>query len=101
MDYDGPMHSVQKQTDKLLHEYSKQHWGVVLIDDQADNRLSWISLFFNSARYVLFHDSNFPQYKQALDDWLVSNPCNSRVYTRYGPYTLVISKEHQIPVLQP
>lgn len=100
-DYQCPGHSVLKQTDSLVRDFSKQKWGVVLIDDQADNRLGWIDLFFHCSKYVLFHDCNFPQYAVPTAQWLTLNPCNHRIYTKYGPYTLVISKEHQIPELQP
>jgi hypothetical protein len=100
-DYESAGHRVLKQTDEVVRKFAEQKWGVVLIDDQADNRLEWVGVFFNSARYVLFHDCNFPQYGEALNKWLAENPCNSSIYTRYGPHTLVISKEHQIPVLQP
>ena len=101
MDYERPWHRVLKQTDEVVREFSKQRWGVVLIDDQADNRLDWLDLFFNSTEFMLFHDCNFPQYAVPTSEWLTRNPCNSRIYTRYGPHTLVISKNHQIPELQP
>lgn len=100
-DYEGTGHRVLKQTDEVVLEFAKQKWGVVLIDDQADNRLAWMDAFFNSAKYILFHDCNFPQYAEPTAKWLADNPCNSRIYTRYGPWTLVISKEHQIPEIQP
>ena len=101
MDYDGPKHQVLKQTDALLQEFATQRWGVVLVDDQAHTRVDRLSMFFNSARYVLFHDANFPEYDQVLKDWVIANPCNSRYYTRYGPFTLVVSKDHPIPDFQP
>lgn len=100
-DYENSMHRVLKQTNELVMELSKQKWGVVLIDDQPDNRLGWLTPFFNSSKYVLFHDCNFPQYAVPIADWLAANPCNSRFYTKYGPWTLIVSKEHPIPVLQP
>jgi hypothetical protein len=100
-DYEGPGHRVLKQTDDLVRELAQQKWGVVLIDDQADNRLGWLTPFFNCAKYVLFHDANFPQYAEPTAAWLAANPCNHRFYTKYGPYTLVVSKEHPIPELQP
>ena len=99
--YETPGHRVLRQTNELVRELAQQRWGVVLIDDQPDNRLGWISMFFNASKYVLFHDANFPQYDIPVKEWLAANPCNHRFYTRYGPYTLVISKEHQIPEFQP
>jgi hypothetical protein len=100
-DYATSSHRVLKQTNELVHELSKQKWGVVLIDDSPDNRIGWLDVFFNSTKYMLFHDCNFPQYAVPTSEWLKVNQCNSRIYTRYGPYTLVVSKEHQIPELQP
>lgn len=100
-DYESPGHRVLKQTTDLVRELAKQKWGVVLIDDIPDNRLGWLPLFFNSTKYLLFHDCNFPQYAVPTADWLAMNPCNHRIYTRYGPWTLVISKDHPIPELQP
>jgi hypothetical protein len=100
-DYETPGHRVLKQTLKLVWELAEQKWGVVLIDDFPDNRLGWLPLFFHSARYVLFHDCNFEPFEVPLRNWLAANPCNHRIYTRYGPYTMVISKEHPIPELQP
>lgn len=100
-DYATPTHRVLKQTDPLLAEFAKQKWGVVLVDDQADTRVDRLSMFFDSARYVLFHDSNFDCYRQILEDWVAANPCHSRIYTRYGPHTLVVSKTHPIPDFQP
>lgn len=101
MNYSGPSHEVLKQTRGLLEELAKQRWGVVLVDDQADDRLDWFYMFANVSRYVLFHDANFDEYRQPLNNWLAANPCYSRIYTGYGPHTMVISKEHQIPVFQP
>ncbi len=100
-EYEGPGHRVMKQTDDLVRVLGEMKWGVVLIDDQADNRLGWLDVFFHSTKYMLFHDCNFPQYAVPTAEWLKANPCNHRIYTRYGPYTLVISKDHQIPELQP
>ena len=100
-EYESPSHRVLKQTDELVRELGKQKWGVVLIDDQADNRLAWLDVFFNATNYMLFHDCNFPQYAAPTSDWLARNPCNHRIYTKYGPYTLVVSRDHQIPELQP
>lgn len=100
-DYQGPGHRVLKQTNELVREFAGQTWGLVLIDDYPDNRLSWLPLFFGSTRFVLFHDANFPQYDIPLKQWLSVNPCNHRFYTRYGPWTLVVSREYQIPELQP
>jgi hypothetical protein len=99
--YEDAGHRILKQTNELVMEMSKQNWGVVLIDDQPDNRLGWLPLFFSAARFVLFHDANFPQYSVPTAEWLSANPCNHRFYTMVGPWTLVISKEHQIPELQP
>jgi hypothetical protein len=100
-DYATPTHRVLKQTEELLKELATQEWGVVLVDDQAHTRVDRLNMFFNSAKYVLFHDANFPEYKQILEDWVIANPCNSRYYTRYGPFTLVVSKNHPIPDFQP
>jgi hypothetical protein len=94
-------HEVLKQTDALLDEYSKYTWGLVFIDDFPDNRMGHLNTFFNSARFVLMHDVNFPQYHQEIEDWLSANPCHHRFYTRYGPHTLAVSKTHPIPEFQP
>jgi len=100
-EYESPGHSVLKQTDELVRMFAKQKWGVVLIDDQVNNRLGWLPLFFHSAKYVLFHDCGVVEYEAPLAAWLAANPCNHRFYTKYGPCTLVISKEHPIPKMQP
>jgi hypothetical protein len=100
-DYATPTHQVLKQTEPLLHELATRPWGLVLVDDQAHTRVDRLNLFFDSARYVLFHDCNFPEYKQVLEDWVAARQCNHRIYSRYGPHTLVVSKTHPIPVLQP
>lgn len=101
MDYAGPSHDVLKQTRGLLEELAKRKWGLVLVDDQADDRLDWFYMFADVSRYVLFHDANFDEYRQPLNDWVAANPCESRIYTRYGPHTLAISKTHSIPEFQP
>jgi hypothetical protein len=90
-------HQVLKQTDALLQELAKQQWGLVFVDDQADTRVDRLNLFFDSARFVLFHDANFLEYKQILDEWIAGRGCFNRTYTRYGPFTLVVSKTHPIP----
>lgn len=95
-----PMHSVLKQTDALLAELAQRQWGLVLVDDWPDNRIGHLNAFFDSARFVLMHDVNFPQYHQAIADWLAANPCHHRTYTRYGPHTLAVSKTHPIPEFQ-
>ncbi len=99
--YKSPGHRVLKQTNDLVLELAKQKWGLVLIDDFPDNRLGWLDPFFNCSKYVLFHDCNCPQYVVPIEQWLAANPCNHRFYTKIGLWTLVISKEHQIPQLQP
>lgn len=101
VDYNVGMHQVLKQTDGLLAELSKQGWDVVLIDDAADTRIDRLNMFFNSASYLLFHDCNFPNYKDALAVWLANNACNHKVYTRYGPHTMIVSKDKNIPDFTP
>ena len=96
MPYHGPAHSVIKQTDALLEMYANRQWGVVLVDDQPDKRMDHLNLFFNSARFVLFHDSNYPGY-EGLADWIAARNCYNRTYTRIGPYTLAVSKNRPIP----
>lgn len=101
MDFNIAGHSVLKQTEELLKDLVAQPWGLVLIDDWPDNRMGHLNAFLGSARFVLMHDVNFPQYHQAIEDWLSANPCHHRTYTRYGPHTLVVSKSHHIPEFQP
>lgn len=98
--FSTPMHSVLKQTDELLQEFAQRQWGLVLVDDQPQTRMDRLNLFFNSARFVLFHDCNFPDYQQPLDEWLSAHECHHRIYTKYGPYTLAVSKTHPIPEFQ-
>jgi hypothetical protein len=95
--YASPTHQVLKQSVPLLAELAKQKWGLVFIDDQPDTRLGWLNVFFESARFVLQHDSNFPQYDQVLKDWVAARQCYHRTYTRVGPWTLAVSKTHPIP----
>lgn len=100
LDFASDTHSVLKQTDALLGELASRQWGLVLVDDQPDTRIDRLNLFFESARFVLFHDANFPQYDQVLKDWIAARKCYHRVYTRVGPYTLAVSKTHPIPDFQ-
>lgn len=95
--YATPGHRVLKQSDDLLVELSRQQWGLVLVDDQADTRVDRLNMFFNSARFVLFHDANFPEYKQVLEEWVAGRECFHRTYTQYGPHTLAVSRTHAIP----
>jgi hypothetical protein len=97
MQFTTPTHRVLKQTDSLLQELSTQPWGLVLVDDQADTRVNRLNMFFDTARFVLFHDCNFPEYKQVLEDWVAAHQCHHRIYTKYGPHTLAVSKTHAIP----
>lgn len=94
-------HRILKQTDELLHGLAWGQWGLVLVDDQAENRLGWMDLFFDRTRYLLFHDCNFPEYDQPLKKWVAERGCHHRIYTLYGPHTLIVSKTHPIPLLQP
>lgn len=95
--YETPFHKILKQSESLLKELSIQRWGLVFIDDQPDTRMGWLNLFFGSTRFVLQHDANFPQYDQALKDWVADRKCYHRTYTRVGPWTLAVSKSHEIP----
>lgn len=97
MSYITPKHQVLKQTDALLAELATRQWGLVLVDDWPDTRVDRLNMFFDSSRFVLQHDSNFPQYDQALKDWVDTRQCYHRTYTRVGPYTLAVSKTHPIP----
>lgn len=98
MEFDTPGHKVMKQTDALLAELAALRWGVVLVDDAPDTRIDRLNMFYGSARYVLHHDSNFPQYDQVLKEWVAAHKCHHRIYApRYGPHTLVVSKTHPIP----
>lgn len=101
LDFETPTHRVMKQTDALLVELAERQWGLVLVDDWPGTRIDRLNLFFDSARFVLFHDCNFPEYKQVLEDWVAARQCHHRTYTRYGPYTLAVSKTHPIPEFQP
>jgi hypothetical protein len=98
--YASPTHQVFKQTDALLQEFAKQKWGLVLVDDQPQTRIERFKLFLDSARFVLFHDANIPEYQQALDALVAAQGCNHRYYTRVGPWTLAVSKTHPIPEFQ-
>jgi len=99
-DYATPGHRVLKQTDALLGELAGQQWGLVLVDDWPDTRVDRLNLFFNSARFVLLHDANFPQYNQVLKDWVQAHACHHKMFApKYGPHTLVVSKTHPIPEL--
>ncbi len=98
--YSTPTHQVLKQTDALLAEFAARQWGLVLVDGQPDTRVDQLNLFFNSSRFVLQHDSNFPQYKEVLEAWVAARKCYHRTYTRVGPYTLAVSKTHPIPDFQ-
>lgn len=98
-DFATPMHSVLKQTDALLAELAQRQWGLVLVDDWPDARMGHLNAFFGSARFVLFHDANLPGF-ESLSGWLAAHPCHHRTYTRYGPYTLAVSKTHPIPKFQ-
>lgn len=97
MDFATATHSVLKQTDELLEQFAQRQWGLVLVDDWPDTRMDRLNMFFDSARFVLFHDANFPDYKDVLEAWVASHPCHHRTYTKYGPYTLAVSKTHPIP----
>jgi hypothetical protein len=100
VDFATPLHSVLKQTDVLLDELATRQWGLVLVDDQPDTRIDRLNLFFDSTRFLLFHDCNFPQYKETLETWVASHQCHHRVFSpKYGPWTLVVSKTHPIPYL--
>lgn len=92
-------HQVLKQTDALLAELALQQWGLVLVDDTPDTRIDRLNLFYGSARYVLFHDANYPGY-ESLGDWVAARQCYSRMFSpAYGPWTLIVSKTHPIPEL--
>jgi len=95
--YITPTHQVLKQTDALLKELATRQWGLVLVDDQPQTRIDRLNMFFDSARFVLFHDFNFPDYKENLETWVSARQCYHRVYTRVGPWTLGVSKTHPIP----
>lgn len=97
--YETPRHRVLRQTDTLLEEFAKGQWGLVFVDDQPDLRISHLDLFFNSARFVLFHDFNYPGF-ESLPDWIAARQCFHRIYTRMGPHTLAVSKTHPIPDFQ-
>lgn len=99
--YSCGWHRVLKQTDDVVRGFGRESWGVVFIDDDADNRLGWMDVFFGRADYVLFHDCNFPCYDGPLRGWLERNPCEHRIYTMYSPHTLVVSRKRKIPELQP
>lgn len=98
--YQTPLHAVLKQSDALLQELCKKQWGVVLVDDVADTRINRLDMFFDSAQFVLFHDSNFDEYRDKLKAWVEAKQCFHRYYTAYGPHTLVVSKTHPIPEFQ-
>lgn len=98
--YITPGHRVLKQTDMLLEELARQQWGLVLVDDWPDTRIDRLNLFFNSARFILLHDANFPQYDQVLKDWVRAHGCHHRMFApKHGPHTLVVSKTQPIPEL--
>lgn len=98
MEYSTPSHKVLRQTDELLMELATQQWGLVLVDDQPDTRVDRLNMFFNSARFVLFHDANFPQFDQTLKEWVSTHQCHHRMFApKHGPYTLVVSKTHALP----
>ncbi len=99
LSYASPTHQVLKQTDALLAKLATRQWGLVLVDDQPDTRIDRLNMFFGSARFVLFHDANFPGF-ESLGAWVASKQCHHRTYTRYGPYTLAVSKTHTIPDFQ-
>ena len=90
-------HRVLKQTDELLRELAAQQWGLVLVDDQPQTRIDRLDMFFDSARFILFHDANFDDYREPLERWVAARNCNHRIYTKVGPHTLVVSKSHSIP----
>ena len=100
MHFETPRHSIFKQTDELLAQLAQRQWGLVLVDDQPDTRIDRLNMFFDSARFVLFHDANFPDYKDVLEAWVARHPCHHRIYTRIGPWTLAVSKTHPIPEFQ-
>ncbi len=100
MCYESQGHQILKQTDALLADFAARQWGLVLVDGQPDTRVDHLNLFFDSARFVLQHDSNFPQYKEVLEAWVAARKCYHRTYTRVGPYTLAVSKTHPIPDFQ-
>jgi hypothetical protein len=95
--YATPGHRVLKQTDALLADLATQQWGLVLVDDWPDTRIARLNLFYSSARFVLLHDVNFPDYKEPMQKWVDERKCNHRYYTRVGPWTLAVSKSHPIP----
>lgn len=95
--YETAGHRVLKQSDPLLHELAGQQWGLVLVDDVADTRINRLDMFFDSSRFVLFHDCNFDEYREPLKKWVQDRQCFHRIYTKYGPHTLAVSKTHPIP----
>jgi hypothetical protein len=99
--YQHPLHRVLKLTPGLAESLSQQQWGVVFVDDAADDRHARADLFYNTAEFMVFHDYNFDDMKPGFDKWLAENECHHFVYTLCGPYTLLVSKNREIPTFCP
>lgn len=98
-DFQTDNHRIIKQTPGVLAAHSWGKWGLVFIDDHPDLRIGHLNMFFDSARFLIFHDVNFPGFEE-IPKWLEERGCYHRTYTRYGPYTLAVSKTHPIPEFQ-
>lgn len=99
--YDCPAHRVMNLTQGLTQELAKREWGVVFVDDAADDRHARASIFFDKAKFMVFHDYNFDDMKPGFDAWLAQHDCKHFVYTMYGPHTLIVSKDSEIPTFCP
>lgn len=103
--YASPSHKVLKLVDGLAEELAKQQWGVVFVDDALDVRAGRAPMFFQNAQFMVFHDYQLPGHEQLLDApldaWMEEVGCRRYTYSVYGPRTLIISKDHEIPVFCP
>jgi len=99
--YSSPTHQVLKLEPGLAEKLAERKWGVVFVDDYSEDRHARAGIFLNSAKFIVFHDYNFDDMKPGFDDFLSKNDCHHYVYRVYGPHTLIVSKEHQIPAFCP
>lgn len=99
--YQHPLHQILKLVPNVTETLANRQWGVVFIDDAAEDRHARASMFADKAEFMLFHDYNFDDMKPGFDAWLAANPCNHYVYKLCGPHTLIVSKSREIPTFCP
>lgn len=91
-------HEIMDNTPQIIREIATEHWGVVLIDDStSESRYLDVQAFLNTADYILVHDAEGPEVIKPILPVIVD--AKQFVHKRYFPWTLVVSKNLEIPYI--